>query len=205
MRATPPSPPRLDYEALRLKTDDFLGRFWAEGKIPVNIERIVDVRLGMDIISVPGLKDEIGVDGFLSRDRDAIYVDERVSNAVPSRYRFTLAHEVGHLVLHEELYRCAEFRTPPEWLQFQSSLPEKDYSRYEFQAYCFGGLILVPKAALENAVQEAILKAKRRGYNVDLEDAADRAYVADWVGKMFGVSADVVARRGKYDGLWSEY
>ena len=156
------------------------------------------------IIPVPGLRDQIGVDGFLSRDRNAIYVDERVSNAIPSRYRFTLAHEVGHLVLHEELYRVADFTTPAEWLEFQSSLLEKDYSRYEFQAYCFGGLILVPQGALADAVQAAVLKAQRGGYNVDLADPADRAYVADWIGKKFEVSADVILRRGKYDGLWQD-
>lgn len=205
MNGTPPSPPRLDYEVLRLRADEFLKRFWPEATVPVNVERIVDARLKIDIIPVPGLRDEIGVDGFLSRDRDAVYVDERVSNAVPSRYRFTLAHELGHLVLHEELYECADFHTPAEWLEFQESLPDRDYSRYEFQAYCFGGLILVPKDPLASTVQEAVLKAKRRGYNVDLEDPADRAYVADWVGKAFGVSADVITRRGKYDGLWSEY
>jgi len=187
MKPTPPSPPRLEYEAIRLKADEVLKQSWPEATIPINVERIVDSRLKIDIIPVPGLRDEIGVDGFLSRDRDAIYVDERVSNAIPTRYRFTLAHEVGHLVLHEELYRVADFTTPAEWLEFQSSLLEKDYSRYEFQAYCFGGLILVPQSALADAVEAAVLKAKRGGYNVDLSDPADRAYVADWIGKKFGV------------------
>ena len=204
MKRPPPSPPRLEYDAIRLKADEVLEQVWPETTIPINVERIVDARLKIDIIPVPGLRDQIGVDGFLSRDRDAIYVDERVSNAIPSRYRFTLAHEVGHLVLHEELYKVADFTTPAEWLEFQSSLLEKDYSRYEFQAYCFGGLMLAPKVALANAVQEAVLKAKRSSYEVDLEDPADRAYIADWVGKKFGVSGDVIARRGKYDGLWRE-
>src|SRR2546426_1751732 len=167
MKPTPPSPPRLEYEAIRLKADEVLKRLWPEATIPINVERIVDARLKIDIIPVPGLRDEIGVDGFLSRDRDAIYLDERVSNAIPSRYRFTLAHEVGHLVLHEELYKVADFTTPAEWLEFQSSLLEKDYSRYEFQAYCFGGLMLSPRVALSNAVQEAVLKAKRSSYEGD--------------------------------------
>src|SRR2546430_10683886 len=152
MKPTPPSPPRLEYEAIRLKADEVLKQFWPEATIPINVERIVDARLRVDIIPVPGLRDEIGVDGFLSRDRDAIYVDERVSNAIPSRYRFTLAHEVGHLVLHEELYKVAGFQTPAEWLEFQSSLLERDYSRYEFQAYCFGGFMVAAKGGLVDAV-----------------------------------------------------
>jgi Zn-dependent peptidase ImmA (M78 family) len=203
MKPTPPSPLRLEYEAIRLKADEILQKTWPEGTIPINVERIVDARFQIDIIPVPGLKDQIGVEGFLSRDRDAIYVDERVSNAVPSRYRFTLAHEIGHLVLHEALYRAADFKTPAEWLEFQSSLPEQDYSRYEFQAYCFGGLLLAPKVPLAKAVQEAVAKAKGSGYEIRLEDPADRDYVAEWVGRRFGVSGDVIVRRGKYDGLWS--
>src|SRR2546422_9709528 len=204
MKQALPSPPRLEYEAIRRKADEILQKTWPEGTIPINVERIVDARFQIDIIPVPGLKDQIGVEGFLSRDRDAIYVDERVSNAVPSRYRFTLAHEIGHLVLHEALYRAADFKTPAEWLEFQSSLPEQDYSRYEFQAYCFGGLLLAPKTPLANAVQEAVLKAKRGNYEVNLKEPADRDYVADWVGKKLEVSGEVIARRGKDDGLWTE-
>lgn len=201
----PPSPPWLEYEEIRYSADSFLEEYWPNGSIPVNVEKIVDARIGIDIITVSGLQSQIGVDGFLSRDCDTIYVDERIASAVPTRYRFTLAHELGHYELHEELYQFAQFTSPEEWLQFQRSIAPKDYSRYEYQAYCFAGLILVPKAPLANAVDEAVAKAKQSGYDVDLEDAADRAYVADWVGRMFAVSAEVVARRGKFDGLWSEH
>jgi Zn-dependent peptidase ImmA (M78 family) len=199
-----PSPPWLDYESIRNEADNFLQKHWPEGVSPVDVEKIVDARLGIDIIEYPGLQREIGVDGFLSRSGKSIYVDMGMSNNVSNRHRFTLAHELGHLVLHGDLYRAAEFSTPAEWLRVQSSLPERDYSRYEFQAYCFGGLILAPRQHLSAAVDEAVALAARRGYNINLDDAADREFAARWVARELKVSEQVVLKRGKYDGLWDD-
>jgi Zn-dependent peptidase ImmA (M78 family) len=199
-----PCPPFLPYDDIRATADAFLQEHWSSQALPVDIEKIVDARLKIDIISVDGLRQQIGVDGFLSRDGEAVYVDGQIadSGSNRNRYRFTLAHEVGHLVLQRELYQAANFRTPAEWLKLQAALPERDYSRYEYQAYCFAGLVLVPAAPLEQMVEAAIALARSKGYNPDLSDEADRAYVAAWVAREFQVSDGVILRRGKYDNLW---
>jgi len=36
------------------------------------------------------------MEGFISGDLNVIYVDELIYDQRPARYRFTLAHEIGH-------------------------------------------------------------------------------------------------------------
>lgn len=141
---------------------------------------------------------------MLSRDRGTIYIDRQVSEANESRFRFTLAHEIAHREWHQALYAHADFATPEEWLTFQQALPRDLYARYEYQAYCYAGLLLVPRAALQIGVSRAMAHARAHDYNVNLEDDADRAYVAEWVADDFAVSASVILKRGKYDGLWTK-
>lgn len=197
-------PPRwLDYEEIRNESDKFLAAHWPEGVSPIDIEKIVDARLGIDIIEAKGLKQQVGVDGFLSRDGGTLYVDAGTRQHLPGRLRFTLAHEMGHRVLHQDLYGAADFRTPGEWLRMQAALSAKEHASYEHQAYCFGGLVLVPRGHLRNTVDAAIALAENHGYHADLGNEADVAYVAAWAGRRMRVSAEVVLRRGRYDGLWA--
>lgn len=71
--------------------------------IPVPIEEIVEFEFSMDVIPIDGLKAELGIDAFLTNDLEWIYVDQYVLLHAPTRYRFSLAHEVAHFWLHDEL------------------------------------------------------------------------------------------------------
>jgi len=118
------------------------------------------------------------------------------------RYRFTLAHELGHLWLHRDLYDAADFSSIDEYKQFVASIRPDDYGWYEWQAYCFGGLILVPREPLAERIGEAVKMAIGRGHEPDLSTEGHRQYIAEWVGRRFEVSADVILKRGAYDGHW---
>lgn len=199
-----PAAPIHDYEQIRKIADNFLDRHWPEATAPIDIEKIVDARLGLDVIPYPGLQREIGVEGFLAHRRDAIYVDAGVSETVPVRYRFTLAHEVGHLVLHGALYEAVRFESPAQWLAMQAALPDRERGWFEWQANAFAGLVLAPRDPLASALAEGMELAGRRGFDVDLRVEAHRESIASWVGRRLNVSAAVILRRGRYDGLWSD-
>lgn len=47
-------------------------------------------------------------------------------SACAHRYRFTLAHEVGHWFLHEPLYAPAAFENFEDWKQYLSGLSDPD-------------------------------------------------------------------------------
>jgi Zn-dependent peptidase ImmA (M78 family) len=182
-----------------------LGKYWPSRKVPVDIEHIADVELGINIVPVPDLLAVAEVDGFLSADRKEVYIDEAVfRHRQLYRYRFTIAHELAHLHLHTDLCATAKFRSVQEWKDFQDSIPEEDRSWFEWQAYSFAGLILVPADPLARFIRQAIAKARAITFNIDLSVDAHRTYLAEWVGRRFEVSGEVILRRGQYDGHWQK-
>lgn len=100
----------LDYrEDIETKTIEFLRLYNKENKFPIPIEEIIDNILEMDIIPLPNLEKVFNTTGLLTSDLKHIYVDEWVYNNQETRYRFTLAHEVGHRILHPKIYKSLQY------------------------------------------------------------------------------------------------
>lgn len=171
---------------------NFLRMYHPNGSYPTPIEEIVEFKLKVDIIPIPGLHKAFDIDGFLSSDRKSISVDEGVYENRPGRYRFTLAHEIGHFILHKDIYEQYKFKKIEEWRRFIENFPEKEYSWFEWQAYEFAGLILVPCTHLAKRLKYHIKKIKTLGIQLE-EIIQDR--VIELLAKDFVVSREVVQRR----------
>lgn len=144
-------PPRLNWEFIRQKAEEFRRNYVNPvNLVPVPIIEIVELKLGIQPIPKPDLKRRIDIDGFLTNDLKNIcvdqdvYMDERQIN----RLRFTYAHEVGHLILHENEIRQCNFRTPEDWIYFHQDFLKDDLTWFEQHAYEFAGRLLVPKEEL---------------------------------------------------------
>lgn len=199
-----PSVPHLSYEQIRAYADGFLKRYHSSGKIPVPIEEIVEFQLKLDIIPLPGLREAYEIEGFTSGDLSAISVDQFVYEHRPKRYRFTLAHESGHVALHAKLFREHSFRTVDEWKRFVKTFPDLDLSRLEWQAHCFAGLVLVPKEAFLETVRECVRRVKTPKLKHERDFAKD--LVIEMVAERFDVSKEVVERRLGYDQVnWATF
>ena len=157
----------------------FLSSFDYSDSVPVPIEDIVELDLGMDIITIPGLKDnfhtvDLDIDGFISPDFRSITVDEYVEQKRRNRYRFTLAHEVGHMMLHGYVYEQYSFRTSEEWISIILNMPPRDREIVEWQANEFAGLILVPRRVLKGEFRKEEDEAELRIFedypNLDIEE-----------------------------------
>ena len=197
--------PYFSYEDIRRKADEFLAKHHPRGAIPVPIEEIVEFRLGMDIVPTPGLHELIETDGFITNDLAEIHVDEFVYKSRPGRYRFTLAHEVGHAELHAELFRDCRFRSVSEWKKFVNSIPDKEHGWLEYQAYAFAGLVLVPKNPPVRETRKCVDRIRSEG--IDLAQNWDFAWsrVAAFVAKRFEVSSEVIERRLEKESLREEF
>lgn len=195
----------LSYEDIWRRADQFLKEHHAEGTIPVPIERIVEFRLEMDIVPIPGLRDLIDMEGFVTSDLREIYVEELVYNKWPNRYRFTLAHEVGHVVLHESIFREAQFSSIEGWKQFINSISEKEHSWLEYQAYAFAGLVLVPREPLISEAQQCVQMVESEG--IKLREDSDFAWsrIAAFLAKRFEVSTEVIEKRIAKDKIPEEF
>ena len=140
--------PHHSYNSLRGKANEFLAKYNPTGAIPVPIEEIAEFSLGLNIIPIPGLQDALEIAGFISSDFRSITVDQFVMERRERRYRFTLAHELGHLWLHREIFAQLNFHSIDDWKTFQKDVDAEDYGWLEWQAYVFGGLVLVPREPL---------------------------------------------------------
>ncbi len=173
----------------------------SEDTIPTPIEEIAEIKCGLNIIPLPGLRDLLDVDGFISSDLSSITVDQFVLERRLNRYRFTLAHELAHLYLHRDIYAELKFGSLKEWKLFQSEVDESDYNWLEYQAYAFAGLVLVPTGHLGRQFQSAAEAAERVGFTRQGEPEAFLEYVTEVLKEVFQVSGEVIAKRLRYENL----
>jgi hypothetical protein len=197
--------PIYSYEDLRKEADEFLRQHNPSGEFPVPIEEIVEFDFIINIVPVLGLQREYEVEGFTSSDLKNIYVDEYVYTDRITRYRFTLAHEIGHIMLHRHLYDAHKFKSVQGWKEFINSLTEEEHSWLEYQGYSFAGLVLVPKEHLVKSTSEWTRKIKDKG--ISMEKNWDFAWdlITEHVAKAFLVSPDVVEKRMEKDGIKKKY
>ena len=177
---------RLSYGDLRRHAARFLDVHHPSRTIPVPIEEIAEARLGLDIVPVPGLQetlpsDEFGVIGYLTSDLREIHVDDWIWHHRYNRYRFTIAHEIGHAVLHKELYEGRQVDSIESWKVFINSIPDEVHGWYEWQAYAFAGLVLVPEVPLREAVSRHLANVAQRLKDENIPFAAVRDTVWDLV------------------------
>lgn len=79
---------------------------WDRESLPVPIEAIAEDHYGIRIEPLDSLQrfatpNHVHVSGVLLRTRALILVDALEGARAPGRRRFTIAHELGHLVLHD--------------------------------------------------------------------------------------------------------
>lgn len=192
----------LSHEHLRKRAAEWLLRYHSSGAIPVPIEEIIDVQLKIDIVPVPGLRGSFDVEAFITSDMTAIYVDEHIYQHVENRYRFSLAHEIAHAVLHQKVFRQFSFGDIAGWKAMQRSLPEREYQWLEWQAYAFAGLLLVPSDALAEQFRGAIKLAEEVGVSLQAASEVAQNMVAGSLARVFKVSTSVVEKRLAAEKLW---
>ena len=126
---------------------------------------------------------------------------------VPNRYRFSLAHELGHIVMHSDLYRQISFTNTVEFKEFQRSFDPKEYDKIEWQANSFAASILVPTALLIEKFNEGCeVLSKAVGYddvNLLKDSPNFPEYIGSWLARpeRFFVSPHVIIRRLRREGL----
>ncbi len=173
--------------------------------LPVRILDLAEFDLGLSLIPVDGLREQLDIEALLMGDLSSILVDKRafMNPRLEYRLRFSVAHEIGHLILHRDIYTDVRHATAKEWFDYISAIPDVEYGWVEWQAYEFAGRLLVPPDQLRKRFESAVQTAKAAGYSDWL--AADEAaldYMATRIAPKFGVSAEVIAKRLRVEGLW---
>lgn len=151
--------PFIDDDTIYHHADSFLKTHHPSQVLPIPIEKIIETKLGLSIFPIKDLESGCEIDGSLSKDFKTILIDEYVFEKSVKRARFTLAHEVGHYILHHDLFEeCGGFNTEQGFIDFQNSLSDRDYKRLEIQSFRFAEEILFPKSKLKKVVEDEVIQ-----------------------------------------------
>jgi len=187
--------PYLSYEQLKAEAERLLQSSSYVACFPVAIELIVEFEYQLEIIPIPGLQKAFDIDAFISADGKSISVDEFVLENRLNRYRFSLAHELGHRVLHGNILQKLEFDTIEQWKIKVTQIPEREYGFLEYQANTFANCLLVPAPQLETRFDEAVEKIRSAGLSPEQYPDECLDYISTDLGRQFEVSKNVIQNR----------
>lgn len=196
--------PYLTYNKIKPIAEDFLKTHNPERIIPVPIEDIVDSDFRISVLPLPNLELLFRIDSYIESSLKTICMDERISRH-EQRRRFSIAHEMGHLILHRDFYMKATFETTDEYIDFRKNLNAEQEHWFEKHAYDFAGLVLVPEKELEESFDEGLEEA--RAYGIEPYEFP-RQFLESLLtplSEKFYVTEHVVRRRIKYDKIWEIY
>lgn len=149
--------PYLRDEEILQRADHFLEEYHPSLTIPIPIEEIIELKLGMSILPVRNLEKDCEVDGSIGKDFKTILIDAYVFEHNTCRARFTLAHELGHNKLHKILFQQnGGFDNYDGFIDFQNGLTDKEHKRMEIQAFRFAEGILFPRVTLNSVIKDAV-------------------------------------------------
>jgi hypothetical protein len=188
--------PFLNNADIEIRAQNFIGKF-GDNSIPIDIEKIIDLSLEINIVPIPGLQHLCGTDALIASswgdvyvDNDA-YLDERYSN----RLRFSLAHEMGHFVLHKDIYSSFKIKEIDDFDKFFKDIPSKQYGYLETQANKFASYLLVSRSILIEKKNRLIREYKYKIQESKPEGVDENtlnSYLAIPLSRTFGVSEKVI-------------
>lgn len=191
----------MDYSKIKIKplsnlqireaADRVRTKFWGD-KIPVDIENILEIGLKISIIPSPGLQDRGDIDSFISSDWKNVYVDNDryMSDRHYRRIRFSLAHELGHFILHRDIFESLEIKSLEDYYRFYDECPQEQYNFLEAQANKFAGYLLIPSEIMEKHKNKLLSEARKKliGTNLENVDIDLCGYISGEMANMFDVS-----------------
>jgi IrrE N-terminal-like domain len=193
-----------DKEDVWLEVEEFRKEHFGDDaqEVPVDVFTLCEIALRLDIIPFDDLSSKFGIDAGIMPDFTGIYVDAaayKLWELGPvwrqNRLRFSVAHELGHFVLHKEIALKLNFTTLEDFRVWAI----KDKYAIEQCANEFAGRLLVPIERLTLYYDRFGERCKRPGWNLD---NATRRSFAGYAAPKFGVNPDVIEVRLDREGLW---
>lgn len=193
--------PYISYTEISRRTESFLKQYHPAKDIPIPVEEIIELKLKLNIFPFPRLYKDHGLNGFLSHDLSTIYVDEVQYSQYNEKYRYTLAHELGHYVLHRACYDELTFQSIDEYVRWRISMPADEISWFETQGEWFAGQLLVPTNKLIDTCKKVVAKHKNDFKKMSSIPDDIWSYIAIEIADYFDVNPPVVENRIKKENI----
>jgi Zn-dependent peptidase ImmA (M78 family) len=199
---------KLTQEKLREEAENFRDQHIFTTNLPVDIELVVEATMGIRIIPIENLQRLCDMEGFISKDFKSIYVDDYLykTDRYYKRVRFTIAHEIGHYVLHRGTIDNQKFEDENDWIQFRMGINDETLGWFETQASEFAGRLLVPLDPLIEefkSKRQTVLKKHSSWNSPKISDDDLFTIVAPLICKRFDVSSEVIERRLRKENIMS--
>ena len=175
--------------------------------LPVDVFTLAEIELQLDIIPFDDLYEKYERDAALIQDFSGLYVDaeayiiwEKGPRWKQRRLRFSVAHELGHFILHRDL--ASKFSSYEEFANWT-----RDYRGQKFTleqaANEFAGRLLVPVERLRTEFENYANAVQPIVPNWFTNPAMRRAF-ADRVRPIFEVNTQTIETRLSREGIWEE-
>jgi len=189
--------PDLKLKDVVQAANNFLQKYHPSLNLPIPIEKIVEIQMGIAVVVVPGIRKLLGIDSFISSDFSQITIDEYYYKTYEERTRFSIAHETGHYVLHHDWYKKYGPKNIEDYLTFHDRIDPKIYKYTEIQAQTFAGLVLVPHKLLKHRFLASLSAlGLKKPDPIELLAPAVNDLATE-----FAVSSEVIVRRLAKEGL----
>lgn len=173
---------------------------------PIDMMYVVDVLLQFDVIEIDNMANDLHMEAAIVPLERALYIDrgaldswERKKNWVERRLRFTLAHEIGHYVLHETFLSELTFSDVTDFKRWM--LAHRNNKKLEDQANEFAGRFLVPIEILREEYDRYSAKMAMADPEWHLVTGM-RERLAERIATRFDVNRQVIETRFDHEGLW---
>jgi IrrE N-terminal-like domain len=179
-------PPTYDVKQIeQLARGVLSNQFGTDIVIPVDVDLLVEQLPGVDLDYWPALSANYGLEGMVARDREThdlfVFIDDRLADSRPTRYRMTVAEELGHLTLHRSLIEA--INEPNDFRELQQ---HPKWGTIERNAKRFAAAILMPGDVLVKQAEQLYPKlVEVAGYG---DASAILAHLASMLAKQFAVS-----------------
>jgi Zn-dependent peptidase ImmA (M78 family) len=174
--------------------------------VPVDVFSIAEIALCLDPLLASSLYEKFMVDAAISFDLSGIYIDKQAYEDFENgdrweekRLRFSIAHEIGHCVLHRKEILAGSFESIRDFRKWAGR--REDCTSAEYQAYEFAGRLLVPRNTLLKVYDECCASESRRNKNWREQPTA-RSALAKIIAPRFGVNRPVIEYRFNREGIW---
>lgn len=131
--------------------------------IPIEIDLLIERDLEIHVLPFIGLQENHGLEAYLALGCKTIYVDNYYMDLdkMERRYRFTLAEEAGHLILHSDLFRGV--KTVDEYMAVSDDIGLGETRKMQSDARRLAGAILMPAEIFRRKAIEQAMGSKETG------------------------------------------
>jgi len=154
-------------ELERIAAARLAARFPGGVTIPVDIDYLVESEPGVTLDVMRGLRDGYGIAGAVvahpeEGDRLTVLIDSNVADGAVAFYRFTVAEEFGHIVLHRDVLRSV--RTLEQVAALHQS--PAYYDTLDRNAKRFAAAVLMPPAILRDDAHAFCTPLRAAGHDM---------------------------------------